>query len=508
MCYTIADASHFLGAETTLPVSPHGVLTHEVLPSFEIARMQQPQWDALAEQCGDLFCTLDWCASWWRHFGRRRRLQIHIWRDTDRIVAILPLFCEILSLGLMRLRLVRIVGCDHSLTAVSLPIHEDYRHTVASSLLSFLNRAVSWDALHLGPFRSYMTGGAELAAIFGALPGVDLVIRGVHDACSMLFPLPRDYEAYLRDVPGHERANIVRCDRRLRTGHSVRTELPRDPAAIRAATELLIQLHQEMWTRRGLAGQFYDWPGLARFLRNITAARWRDVLAPTVVVDGAPAGVELGFRFGTRVHTLFRGYREDNELGDASLGRMLHCLMARCAIENGATVLDDGGGAFEYKRRLGGLLACEQSLTIVRRGAARLRFPAALCLARMIQSVSHHRLNRVRAWLGMRPTPFRERDIRLRSIANVGRRTTLPLFGHATFAETKCRGNIAFCPRCGVPAAPASWAPCRPGRAASPAPRDGLPLRASETSAEPRTSCSDGGPVPPSDTCAADRLRV
>ena len=429
------------------------MLRHLVVRTFVEARPIKAEWDALAETWGDLFASFDWCATWWRHFRAGRDLHIHIWRDAEHVVAILPLFSETMPLGVMRPRLVRIVGCDHSLTAINMPIDYAYRHPVIASLPDALDAVAPWDILHIGPFRGYVSGCEALAASCRGLPNVAVVIQGTRDGCSTLFQLARDYDAYLQHMPGRERRNVLRCERRLRTLHSVNTQLPSDPRAIQDASELMMRLHQAMWAQRGLNGQFCDWPGLADFLRDILATRAPDALLPTVLVDGVPVGVECGIKFAARVHTLFRGYRDDGDLGDASLGRMLHCLMAQHAIAAGATVIDDGSGAFEYKHRLGGDLVCEQSLTLVRRRtAAHLWFGSALCLARLVQGLLHRRMNRMRTWLHMAPISFRENDIRLRALANLGHRTKLTLFGGHSMVDTVCPKRPAFCPLCSVPA--------------------------------------------------------
>lgn len=58
------------------------------MPSLDALR---PEWDALAAEAGNPFLTWEFCDAWWRHRGRGE-LEVHVVRDGDRPVAILPLF--------------------------------------------------------------------------------------------------------------------------------------------------------------------------------------------------------------------------------------------------------------------------------------------------------------------------------------------------------------------------------------------------------------------------------
>jgi hypothetical protein len=141
-------------------------------------------------------------------------------------------------------------------------------------------------------------------------------------------------------------------------------------------------------------------------------------------------GVEYSYTFGSRTHALIRGYSDQPEWRSYSIGRMLHCQMIRQAIARGATLMDDGRGSFEYKRRLGGQLRWERSVTAVRRsGSSRLRVWLAMRAAWCIHAV-YDRLwfDWLRPQLHLPARSLRRSYIRMSFLAHLYKRTRFHLW--------------------------------------------------------------------------------
>src|ERR671937_3127424 len=75
----------------------------QVLPTMAPLRAE---WAALAERSGTVFTTWEWAWSWWRHFGRDRRLLVVAVRSGGRLVGLLPLYLW----RTQPLRVLRFVG--------------------------------------------------------------------------------------------------------------------------------------------------------------------------------------------------------------------------------------------------------------------------------------------------------------------------------------------------------------------------------------------------------------
>ena len=129
---------------------------HRVYGSFQEVEGARAEWDGLVERVqGDVFSTYDWCSTWWRHYGHERSLQLHMLRVANTLVAILPLFSETHCLGPSTLRLVRVVGCDHSLTTCGLIIHPNWLIEAIDVVLKDLESHSRGDLLQIGPLPGY-----------------------------------------------------------------------------------------------------------------------------------------------------------------------------------------------------------------------------------------------------------------------------------------------------------------------------------------------------------------
>lgn len=416
-------------------------LEHRVYGGFDEVHSLQPAWDSLAARCGDIHCSFDWCQTWWRYFDAGRQLEIHVLSDARRLVAVLPLFREtIYPLG-TPLRVIQLVGCDYTTGVVGLALEPSQAALVMRRLLAALPAGGGWDVLNLGPLRSYADAAERMAEAAAELADVQAVIIGRRNDWVTLFDLPETYDAYLQGLPGDERRDTARRERKLREGRQVEIRAVTDPAEVPAAMDALIHWHQTLWIGKGDRGQFGDANNVADFHREIAdrLARTGQLLLVTLAVDGQVLGAAYGHHFGTRSHSMFRGYCNDEPWRSYALGRLLHCSMVRQAIEHGSTVLEDGRGIFQYKLRLGGQLHGERSLTLVRRGwNSRLRFWTALRAAYLIH-VLYSRLwiDTLAPRLGRRP-PARDFYVRSRFLAQLYRRIRFRLLGGPAVQETRC----------------------------------------------------------------------
>ena len=380
---------------------------------------------------GDLFASFDWGQTWWHHYGQNRRLHIHIVHKGGEIVAVLPLFSETLRPLGMPLRVVRLVGCDHVLTPAGLAIRPDCVEVVVGLLLDWLERHERWDLLHLGPLQSYVGITRLMQQALGASPVVEEVLASERDSCVTAYDLPDTYVKYLANLQGSERRNILRCERNVSADHNLQVDCPTEDQDARQAMTALVQLHQCLWTGKGKLGQFKDWPDYESFHDKMAQRLMQTgrLVLVTLKADGRIVGVEYGYHFGTRTHALIRGYCDEPQWRSYSIGRMLHCHMVQQAISRGATLMDDGRGCFEYKRRLGGQLRFERCLAVMRRGrGTRLRLWLALRAAWLVHAVYDRTwFDLLRPWLHLPARPLRRSYIRMSFLAQLFKRSRLPL---------------------------------------------------------------------------------
>jgi len=168
-------------------------------------------------------------------------------------------------------------------------------------------------------------------------------------------------------------------------------------------------------------------------------------LAPTgrlqllmLKADGQIIGADYAYQFGSRLHGIFRGYRDDETWRRHGLGTLLNCMTIEKAIRQGTRILDSGAGLFEHKLRLGGQLHGTRSLVVVRSGrGTRLRFWAALRIAYLMH-VFYSRIwvDMIAPCLGIIPGGC-HRHQRYGVLAQIHRRARFRLLGGSKVMEAR-----------------------------------------------------------------------
>ncbi|MCH9022875.1 MAG: hypothetical protein IID32_08920, partial [Planctomycetes bacterium] len=179
--------------------------------SFDQVCHIRDQWDDFVEQLGgDLFSSFNWCATWWKHFGKTRELQIHIATVENDIVAILPLFRETLRWGPVPLRLVRIVGSGYFSTKTDFLVKPQWIPQVTIALVENLSKDAKWDMIYFGDLPTQFSHGLVIGEALQCCKSVGHVVLDVKKYPNMTFDLPCDYGDYLNTLSRKERRNVRR----------------------------------------------------------------------------------------------------------------------------------------------------------------------------------------------------------------------------------------------------------------------------------------------------------
>lgn len=365
----------------------HGIQFRRI-DSFEEAHALSDRWDALAGRVGaDVFNTFDWCAVWWRHFGRGRKLAIHVAFCADRLIAVWPTFRETIWWGPIGLRVVRIVGCDHGVTTCNVLNEPEFVEIVAPAMMDAIEEEGSWDLVHFGELPGYAENIGDLGAALRLSRHACEVIVDDDAYPQAVFDVPVDYEAYLAGLSLKERRNVRRDERELQKFGAEAT-VPQSKEALRDAFDELINLHGRHWRGRGRFGHFSDVPGVEWFHRDVAERCLSNGRLAMVEVKNE-SGVltsEYALRFNRRLHWIIGGRAEDvtSRVGFAALMRM--------AIADGMELIDALPGAYDYKRRLGARsLSVKMIWVLPREGRGAIRRAIARAIVRAV-SLAYHRV--------------------------------------------------------------------------------------------------------------------
>lgn len=350
-----------------------GNLQHCVYTDFRQVTDLQQAWDACVEAGGaDVFSTYDWCNVWWQHYGYGRRLQIHLFRQGSRIVAVFPLFWERLWLGPLSVRVVRIVGSDHSVTTCGLPVCPGKMRETVKAVVKELDRSWAWDLLYFGPLSGYFTQRAALAEALRGCSSIGEAVADGNVGPHICFDLPRTYEMYLDTLSSNERHNIRKRERRLNKKQDLCVGIV-TPAQLTEAFGDFVRQHQTQWQHQGQMGHFDDWPGARAFHYDVARAQSRRgrLMLVQLRAGGETLGYQYNYRFARRVHWILTSRTLNSAWTYYSPGRLLHCAVVRAAIESKVRQIDAMRGLYDYKLRLGGLVLQLQSVAATHEGFSR-----------------------------------------------------------------------------------------------------------------------------------------
>jgi len=420
----ILRSHHAVDAARRLPT---GGLEHRICRSFAEACRLRDAWDALAEETADLFSSFDWCALWWHYYGTGRELEIHLFLKGDRLVGVVPLFRQRLGVGPWRVRTLRLVGCDHSITACGFAVLPECADETLILLVDLLAQS-DWDVLQLGRLPGCFPYARAITRLLRARPDVASCELGYDVLPQTVLDLPASFDEYLRGLSSRERHNIGQEKRRLDREHSVRT----DDRATEPDTAFneFIALHQRQWVQKGHRGHFDDWPDARAFHHDVAfvASGARRLYLRQIWVDEQPFCTEYAVRFGHRLHWLLSARSLDKRWHFCFPGRVGACDLFVAAIADGVRQIDMGNGLFEYKLKLGGRLEPLTYITAIRRGAwkgikARILRVAALLhdilgyrlwYRRLLPHVPGVRLSLYRGWIRRQMWPADSHRLALR----------------------------------------------------------------------------------------------
>ncbi len=350
--------------------------------SFEEVQSLREQWDSLVERLdGDIFSSFDWCFIWWKYFGEGRQLEIYIATSGDEIVAVLPLFREMIHWGPFSLRVIRMIGSDHCGARCNLVVDHQYIIPVTNALMKNLDCNGGWDVFHIGYLLDYFQTSQSFVDALQHCEETGRVDFNDNVYTNMVFNIPDTFEKYLKNLSLKERRNIRRDERQLKQMVPVVSHQPVDKSELNHAFSRLISLHYQYWLGRGKLGHFGDWPKVEQFHRDLAEVlldKGRLVFVE-VLTNGKLQATEYGVRFGKRVHWII-GARSQN-----TTSRIGFCALLRLAIQMGATQIDALIGHYDYKRRLGAKVTYLKAITVFPRNrTSYLRFHLFKCVTWLI----------------------------------------------------------------------------------------------------------------------------
>ena len=341
--------------------------------SFEELAPLREQWDNLAASVGsEIFLTYDWCRIWWKYYGANRDLRVWVFQKGADLVGVVPLFIETMWLGPVQIRAARLLVCDHTLAQFSVPIVSSHLEEVIGRLGEALLRE-KWDILHIGP----------IAGLYGHYDALkDALHRAFSEMCSVsckqkqvqtYYFLAETWEAQLAGLSKSGRKHIRRSRREL---EEVMRDEPGDLAYDLAATENVdemfsefVDMHQNIWRKKGRPGHFGDWPDAVDFHREMAHTQLeRGRLRLMRIHWGQRClAYEYAYRFGDKYFAFLSARSGSQDVADIGLGSVMFAEHVKAAMSENVKYIDDMESKYDYKLRLGGRLFPMKDIYVIRR---------------------------------------------------------------------------------------------------------------------------------------------
>jgi CelD/BcsL family acetyltransferase involved in cellulose biosynthesis len=297
-----------------------------------------PAWDALAVGAGRPFCAPGWMLSWWREARTGdARLRVILVFDEQGLAGVGPFFAQV-AFGLVEMRLLG-AGFSHRIGPLARAGREEpVAGALAATLATMRPRPASV------VFEGIDRADRWPEAIAASWPSRRAPRR--RDDATMDAPvieLNASYEEWLERRSRSFRKEARRLERRLQE-EGVSGRVAGDEEAIDA----LLELHHARWVRRGGSN-------VGDAARAVIAGAARELPPDRLCVAllEAPSGAvaaELVLSAGDTAAFWGGGFRP--EWAQHAPGTQAMLLALRTLSERGSRVVDLGGGAHDYKRRL------------------------------------------------------------------------------------------------------------------------------------------------------------
>lgn len=299
-----------------------------------------------------LFFSWDWISSWIENYLDDNTLLCLVARERDKTIGIAPLWIDHNSeLGLFKLRVVRFLGS----TEVC-PDHLDFltrRKQASQVAAAFLDHLLGplnqeWDSFE---YHQVPTGSAALNGLWNLAENDDRCVKQRIDGYSICpyIPLPARWDDYLKALSENQRRSLKITTRLLSEQGELELRFCSSESDLKRELELLMELNQKSWNRRGEAGSFAT--DRVRKFHSLVAQRFlaqKKLIFCSLWLYGSHLGSFYGFEVEQKVYFYIIAV-EQNPHPRVSVGRYL---LARCveeAIERGCTEFDMLRGDEVYK---------------------------------------------------------------------------------------------------------------------------------------------------------------
>lgn len=298
----------------------------------------------------NVFLTWEYLSTYWKHFGKDKKLRVLCIEDNGNVAAIAPLRqTRYRLLGPLGYSVVEPLGCRGLM-----PEGADYTGFLlgereAECLRLFLNHLVDhddWDFIHLIDFPET---SIDLGLFARASKAIPLAFELEKGAMCPYIPLPDSVDVFLKELSSKFRKDLRRCMRNLeRDYHKVELRRYDEFGSVEESMMIFFKLHQKRWKLRHRPGVFNtrEVRGFYIDVAKLFASNgWLSLYFLTA--NDEPIAAQYSFEYGRKMYYALGGF--DPDYSRYSVGNLtLMKIMEKC-IERKIGEYDLLKGGEQYK---------------------------------------------------------------------------------------------------------------------------------------------------------------
>lgn len=293
----------------------------------------------------NIFLTIEWLSTWWKHFGGQRKLLLLTVEEDKEVLGIAPLMLSKYKLPAFgSIKKIEFLGTRHS----------DYNNFIFSkkeyecvkAVVDYLDDFDEWDWIELKEIPEL---GSFPSSTFGNFSrNLDLKER-VCNVCPYV-NLPNNYEILRKNFGKNLRQNLNRYIKKIRD-LSGEIDLKRfDEAGFSAkeAMNTFIKLHEEKWNAFGKPGAFAD-DAFRSFHLDVADTLDRNGWLGIYFLraKGEPIASQYTFEYSQKMYYYLGGFLPD--YSNLSVGNLIIMFLLKECIDKGYSEYDMMRGNEPYK---------------------------------------------------------------------------------------------------------------------------------------------------------------
>jgi len=300
------------------------------------------RWEKLFWENGIYpFTSWIWNYTWWKYYGKGKKLFIITFWEDDELVAIIPLMKVFGEMGLPFWRLKFIASdCSDYLDILYNPKYEEL---IINNFLNCIDLCLG--SLIIADFE-HIPDGSFMLKLSKLIKNLNIEVME-QDICPYL-ELPGSWEELKKNLNKRFRKNIEYAERRLSREFNVIYREVRKETDILNSLDKLMILHQQRMNRRFMPGAFFSYKkrlfhkDLVDYMAQEDMVRIYDL-----VIEQKCVGSLYAFIKGKSLYYYLSGF--DVNYKKYSPGMVLLSYVIKTSISEGFEVFDFLRGEEEYK---------------------------------------------------------------------------------------------------------------------------------------------------------------